>query len=200
MSPGAEFKAALLAEVTRLRFFALSFTGLPDRADDLVQETLVKAWAAAERFESGTSIRAWLFTIMRNIFYSEYRKSRREVQDTDGFQAARLVAHPEQEGHLDLEDLKVALQVLPADQREALLLVGASGISYDEAAAICGCAVGTIKSRVNRGRRKLMELMGIESADEIGKDYASALDSRRLDRADEIEGGGRAEISSPNGL
>ena len=96
MTPNSEFKAALLAEVGQLRFFALSFTGVPDRADDLVQETLIKAWAAADRFEPNSSIRAWLFTIMRNIFYSDYRKSRREVQDADGRQAARLVAHPEQ--------------------------------------------------------------------------------------------------------
>jgi RNA polymerase sigma-70 factor (ECF subfamily) len=174
MTPNSEFKSALLAEVAQLRFFALSFTGLPDRADDLVQETLIKAWAAADRFEPNSSIRAWLFTIMRNIFYSDYRKLRREVQDTDGFQASRLVSHPEQEGHLDLEDLKVALKSLTDDQREALLLVAASGVSYDEAATICGCAVGTIKSRVNRARQKLMELMGIESADEIGSDYLNA--------------------------
>jgi RNA polymerase sigma-70 factor, ECF subfamily len=181
MTPNSEFKAALLAEVAQLRFFALSFTGLPDRADDLVQETLIKAWAAADRFEPNSSIRAWLFTIMRNIFYSDFRKLRREVQDTDGFQAARLVSHPEQEGHLDLEDLKVALKALTADQREALLLVAASGVSYDEAAAICGCAVGTIKSRVNRARQKLMELMGIESADEIGSDYLNASEPEASD-------------------
>ena len=96
-APTAQFKAALLAEVGQLRFFALSFTGRPDRADDLVQETLIKAWAAADRFGPDTSIRAWLFTIMRNVVYSDYRKSRREVRDADGFQAARLVAHPEQE-------------------------------------------------------------------------------------------------------
>jgi RNA polymerase sigma-70 factor (ECF subfamily) len=173
-APTAKFKAALLAEVGQLRFFALSFTGRPDRADDLVQETLIKAWAAADRFGPDTSIRAWLFTIMRNIVYSNYRKSRREVQDADGFQAARLVAHPEQEGHLDLEDLKKAIEQLTADQREALLLVGASGVSYDEAAAVCGCAVGTIKSRVNRARQRLMELMGIESPSQIGDDYMSA--------------------------
>ncbi len=171
MTPAPEFKAALLGEITHLRFFALSLTGAPDRADDLVQETLIKAWAAAERFQPGTSIRAWLFTIMRNAFNSDYRKSRREVQDTDGDEASRLLVNPEQSGHLDLEDLKIALRALTPEQREAILLVGASGVSYEEAAAICGCAVGTIKSRVNRARQKLMELMGIDSADEFGNEF-----------------------------
>jgi len=179
MTPSSEFKAALLAEVAQLRFFALSLTNAPDRADDLVQETLIKAWAAAHRFAPGTSIRAWLFTIMRNTFYSDYRKARREVQDTDGEQAAKLMTQPEQGGRLDLEDLKTALAALSEEQRVAILLVGASGVSYEEAAAICDCAVGTIKSRVNRARQKLMELMGIEAPDEIGGDFRLGSDPVR---------------------
>lgn len=179
MSPSAEFKSALLAEVQQLRFFALSLANAPDRADDLVQETLIKAWAAAERFQPGTSIRAWLFTIMRNTFYSEYRRTRREVQDSDGEAAARLTSHPEQGGRLDLEDLKMALLQLTDDQREAILLVGASGVSYEEAAAICDCAIGTIKSRVNRARRKLMELMGIDAPEDIGGEFLAASDPVR---------------------
>jgi len=179
MTPTAEFKTALLAEVAHLRFFALSLTNMPDRADDLVQETLIKAWAGADRFQSGTSIRAWLFTIMRNTFYSDYRKARREVQDTDGELAAKLTSHPEQSGRLELEDLKVALAQLSEDQREAILLVGASGVSYEEAAAICNCAIGTIKSRVNRARQKLMELMGIDAPEEIGGEFLSASDPVR---------------------
>jgi RNA polymerase sigma-70 factor (ECF subfamily) len=183
MTPTAEFKSALLAEVAQLRFFALSLTNAPDRADDLVQETLIKAWAAADRFQPGTSIRAWLFTIMRNTFYSDYRKARREVQDTDGEEAAKLTSHPEQGGKLDLEDLKAALMHLSDDQREAILLVGASGVSYEEAAAICHCAVGTIKSRVNRARQKLMELMGIDAPEEIGGEFLSAADPVRASAA-----------------
>ncbi|HUO53417.1 MAG TPA: sigma-70 family RNA polymerase sigma factor [Rhodoblastus sp.] len=174
-TPSADFKSALLGEISQLRFFALSLTNAPDRADDLVQETLIKAWAAAERFEPGTSLRAWLFTIMRNSFYSNYRKLRREVQDSDGESAARLMANPEQSGHLDLEDLKAALATLPADQREAILLVGASGVSYEEAAEICGCAIGTIKSRVNRARQKLMARLSVESLEEFGGEYLSAI-------------------------
>jgi RNA polymerase sigma-70 factor (ECF subfamily) len=177
MSPKPDFKSALLAEISQLRFFALSLTNSRDRADDLVQETLIKAWSAADRFKLGTSLRAWLFTIMRNTFYSDYRKLRREVQDSDGVSAARLIVNPEQNGRLDLQDLKAALATLPADQREAILLVGAAGVSYDEAAEICGCAIGTIKSRVNRARQRLMARLEVESIDEFGGEFLSVLRS-----------------------
>lgn len=166
-------KTALLAELPSLRAFAVSLTGSPDRADDLVQETVMKAWSAHASFTEGTSLRAWLFTIMRNTFFSQYRKARREVQDTDGEAAARLVSTPAQQGHLDLADFRIALEELVPDQREALILVGASGFSYEEAAEICGCAVGTIKSRVNRARQRLMQLMSIDGVDEIGADVTS---------------------------
>ena len=170
-NPDPGFKTALLAEIPQLRFFALSLSGHHDRADDLVQETLIKAWAAQQRFTPGSSLRAWLFTIMRNTFYSDYRKSRREVQDRDGDSASRLYANPEQNGHLDLDDLKIALAKLPEDQRVAILLVGASGVSYEEAAQICGCALGTIKSRVNRARQKLMTYLAIDSIAEFGGEF-----------------------------
>jgi RNA polymerase sigma-70 factor (ECF subfamily) len=167
MSSCAEFKTALLAEIPHLRFFALSLTRMPDRADDLVQDTLIKAWAAADRFVLGTSMRAWLFTILRNTFYSGYRKRRREVQDTDGVEAGKLVSLPTQGASMDLEDLKFALDKLTPDQREAIMLVGASGFSYEEAAEICGCAIGTVKSRVHRARQNLIAIMGIEPMDEL---------------------------------
>jgi len=166
-------KTALLAELPSLRAFAVSLTGSPDRADDLVQETVMKAWSAHASFAEGTSLRAWLFTIMRNTYFSQYRKARREVQDTDGEAAARLVSTPAQHGHLDLADFRAALEELVPDQREALILVGASGFSYEEAAEICGCAVGTVKSRVNRARQRLMQLMSIDGVDEIGGDFPS---------------------------
>jgi RNA polymerase sigma-70 factor (ECF subfamily) len=164
-------KTALLAELPSLRAFAVSLSGSPDRADDLVQETVMKAWAAHASFAEGTSLRAWLFTIMRNTYFSQYRKARREVQDVDGEAAARLVSTPAQQGHLDLADFRTALDKLVPDQREALILVGASGFSYEEAAEICGCAVGTIKSRVNRARQRLMQLMAIEGLDDIGAEF-----------------------------
>jgi RNA polymerase sigma-70 factor (ECF subfamily) len=165
-------KDLLLAEIPSLRAFALSLSGNSDRADDLVQDTLMKAWANAASFMEGTNIRAWLFTIMRNTFFSQYRKSRREVQDVDGEAAARLVAMPDQLAHLDFADFKTYLDRLPPDQREALVLIGASGFSYEEAAEICGCAVGTIKSRVNRARRRLIELLALTSGDEFGSNPA----------------------------
>src|SRR5215212_11247265 len=141
---------ALLAAVPSLRAFAISLIGDAHRADDLVQDTIMRAWANLDRFERGTNLNAWLFTILRNLFHSEYRKRRREVEDPEGAYAGRLKVQPEQGSRLDFEDFRAALDRLPHDQREALLLVGASGFSYEEAATICGCAVGTIKSRVNR--------------------------------------------------
>jgi len=164
-------KTALLAELPSLRAFAISLTGSHDRADDLVQETVMKAWAAHASFTEGTSLRAWLFTIMRNTFFSQHRKTRREVQDVDGEAAARLVSVPTQHGHVDLADFRSALEHLAPDQREALILIGASGFSYEEAAEICGCAVGTMKSRVNRARQKLMQLLSIDGLDDIGSGF-----------------------------
>lgn len=170
MTPPAQTSAkdALLRELPSLRAFAVSLTGSPDRADDLVQETLLKAWGAYASFTEGTSLRAWLFTIMRNTFFSQYRKNRREVQDVEGAAAARLVSAPAQHAHLDLADFRSALDLLAPDQREALILIGASGFSYEEAATICGCAVGTIKSRVNRARQRLMQVLAMEGLDDLG--------------------------------
>lgn len=163
-------KDELLAAIPALRAFAMSLSGKPDRADDLVQETVMKAWANLSSYTVGTNLRAWLFAILRNIFYSQYRKRKREVEDADGHMAARLASPPEQLGHMDFEDFRRALQQLPPDQREALILIGASGLSYDEAAEVCGCAVGTIKSRVNRARRRLAELLGLAAADDFMPD------------------------------
>ncbi|HYS49545.1 MAG TPA: sigma-70 family RNA polymerase sigma factor [Xanthobacteraceae bacterium] len=164
---------AVLAAVPSLRAFAISLSGNVDRADDLVQETLLRALANIDSFEPGTNMSAWLFTILRNLFRSEYRKRRREVEDSDGSYAEGLKSHPEQEGRVEFQEFREALAKLPADQREALILVGASGFSYEEAADICGCAVGTIKSRVNRARTRLAELMSIDSVDDFGPDRAT---------------------------
>lgn len=184
----AQMKADLIAVIPNLRAFAVSLCGNPDRADDLVQETLVKAWSNLGSFVEGTNLPAWLFTILRNIYYSEYRKRRREVADSDGAIAAKLATAPAQNGHMDLLDFRAALQQLPTDQREALILIGASGLSYEEAAQICGCAVGTMKSRVNRARNRLSELLSIHSSSEIGQqeDWSSvesALLSQRYSQA-----------------
>lgn len=164
MAPAA-FKSELIELLPSLRAFARSLARNPAQADDLVQDTLVKALANVERFEPGTNLRAWLFTILRNHYYSQLRKAKREVEDVEGRFAARLSSRPEQDGSVDLEDFKVAFARLAPDHREVLTLVGASGCSYEEAAQICGCAVGTIKSRVNRARKKLTELLGLDEAD-----------------------------------
>ena len=166
-------KEAKLAAVPSLRAFAISLSGNIDRADDLVQETLLRALANINSFEPGTNMPAWLFTILRNLFRSEYRKRRREVEDTDGSYAESLKSQPEQHSRVEFDEFRAALAKLPPDQREALILVGASGFSYEEAAAICDCAVGTIKSRVNRARTRLSDLLSIEGTDDFGPDHAT---------------------------
>ena len=163
---GASLRDALVATIPNLRAFAISLTGDHHRANDLVQDTLLKAWANRDKFEVGTNLKAWLFTILRNTYFSDIRKRRRESQDVDGQAAAQLVSLPEQNGHVDLSDFRKALTFLSPDQREALLLVGAEGYSYEEAATISGCAVGTVKSRVNRARAHLAELMAAGPAGE----------------------------------
>lgn len=161
---------AMLAAVPSLRAFAISLCGNVDRADDLVQEALLRAWASRSSFAPGTNMSAWLFTILRNLFRSEYRKRRREVEDPDGSHAESLTSLPDQSSHLEVEEFRRALNLLPHEQRESLILVGASGFSYEEAAQICGCAVGTIKSRVNRARTRLAEILSIEDASDFGPD------------------------------
>jgi RNA polymerase sigma-70 factor, ECF subfamily len=164
--PPTSFKNELVAEISNLRAFAISLSGSVSLADDLVQETLLRAWSKSDKFQPGTSLRAWLFTILRNIYYSNYRKRSREVQDSDGAYARRLIVSGDQESHLDLEDFRKALARLPTEQREVLILVGANGLSYEEAATICEVEIGTIKSRLSRARSKLVELLELEEASE----------------------------------
>ncbi|WCT77728.1 sigma-70 family RNA polymerase sigma factor [Novosphingobium humi] len=154
-----DFKRELTQVTAHLRAFARGLCGRPDLADDLVQDTLLRAWAARDRFVPGTSIRAWTFTILRNAWFTEMRRNRFRA-DYDETVADRILTSPAgQEAPLHLADLSRALMELPAERREALLLVGAGGFSYEEAAAICGCAVGTIKSRVGRGRAQLTAMI-----------------------------------------
>jgi RNA polymerase sigma-70 factor, ECF subfamily len=175
-SASPEFRDGLLKALPNLRAFAISLTRDGDRSDDLVQDTILRAWNKRETFTPGTNLSAWLFTILRNAFYSEHRKRVREVEDPGGDQAARLTTAPDQVSKLELRDLQEALQRLRPDQREALLLVAAEGMSYEDAAAVCGVAVGTIKSRVNRARTQLAALLG-HSGEEFAADpvLASAL-------------------------
>ena len=175
-----DFKDGLIREIPNLRAFAASLSGSMQLADDLVQDTLLKAWGNSDKFEPGTSLRAWLFTILRNTYYSLYRKRGREVQDSEGTYAERMATHGNQESHLDLADFRKALAKLPEEQREVLIMVGATGLSYEEAADICGVAIGTIKSRVNRARTKLAELLSIGSIDDLGPGRTNAAAMQRV--------------------
>jgi RNA polymerase sigma-70 factor (ECF subfamily) len=154
-----EFRQQLGLVIPHLRAFGRSLSGNRDTADDLVQETLLKAWAARKRFQAGTNMRAWTFIILRNLYLSQMRRARFKGE-WDDLAADRLLAAPaSQDRHVELADMQRALMHLPQPQREALILVGAGGFAYEEAAEICGVAVGTIKSRVARGRVALEALL-----------------------------------------
>ena len=173
MSADKGVREVMLAAVPSLRAFAISLCGNVDRADDLVQEALLRALSNISSFQPGTNMSAWLFTILRNLFRSEYRKRRREVEDVDDYYAGQLTSLPEQNSRVETNEFRAALNQLPPEQCEALILVGASGFSYEEAAQICGCAVGTIKSRVNRARSRLAEILSIRDASDFGADRAT---------------------------
>ncbi|AMG73554.1 sigma-70 family RNA polymerase sigma factor [Sphingopyxis granuli] len=154
-----EFKTLLAGVIPHLRAYGRSLSGNPDLADDLTQDTMVKAWASRDRFERGTSIKAWTFVILRNTFLSQMRRNKFRG-DYDELAVERTLSTPaSQEEASEMADLQRALMELPQDQREALILVGAGGLSYEEAASICDCALGTMKSRVSRARGALEEIM-----------------------------------------
>ncbi|SFR39651.1 RNA polymerase sigma factor [Litoreibacter janthinus] len=157
----------LVEHLPALRAFAMSLTRNSSTADDMVQDTIVKAWTNIEKFQAGTNMRAWLFTILRNTFYSSRRKLNREVSDGEGIFTETLAVKPSHDGALQMTDFKAAFAKLNDEQREALILVGASGFSYEEAAETCGVAVGTIKSRVNRGRAQLAILLKLDDNDAL---------------------------------
>jgi RNA polymerase sigma-70 factor (ECF subfamily) len=166
----APMPEALVSAIPNLRALAIALCRDASRADDLVQETLVKAWNNRDLYKEGTNLRAWLFTILRNTYFSEHRRLRYQASYREQVDTTKSWQHPEQEGHLDLQDFLEALAGLPPDQREALLLVGAEGFSYEEAAEISGCAVGTIKSRVNRARKRLSDTLQIAGSGEFSGD------------------------------
>ncbi|MPR10225.1 sigma-70 family RNA polymerase sigma factor [Microvirga tunisiensis] len=169
------FVDEVLASVTSLRAFAISLTRDAEKAEDLVQETVLRAISKQEQFVAGTNLQAWLFTILRNQFCSEHRKSLREVEDGDGSYAATMIALPDQDDRIMIHDLEAALQKLPEGQREAIMLVGVEGLSYEEAAQVLGCAVGTVKSRVNRARSCLAELMRLAGEDGFARSHIAEL-------------------------
>jgi len=165
-----EVREAMLVALPSLRAFARSLAHSPDQADDLVQDTIVRALAKIETFQPGTNMGAWLFTILRNLFYSHHRRAKHEVADSDGSYAGQLRTAPDQGARCDVQDLRKALAKLSPENREALILIGAEGLTYGEAAQVCGVTIGTIKSRVHRGRVHLAELLAITDADELGPD------------------------------
>ncbi len=163
-------RSLMLEAIPHLRAFAISLTGDLVRSDDLVQEALLKGLTSLDRFEAGTNMRAWLFTILRNLFLSERKRRRREVEDVDGAFSGRVPVLPEQGARLDMQDLQAALAKLTPEHREALLLIAAQGLSYEETAQICGTNIGTIKSRVNRARTRLSELLSLNAEEDLGPD------------------------------
>lgn len=154
------FKRELAAMLPHLRAFGRSLTGSADLADDLVQETMLKAWKARNSYIPGpSSMKSWAFVILRNCFLSQMRR-KKFTADYDELAAERLLVAPDdQDDSLHLGDVQRGLMQLPVDQREALVLIGAGGLSYEEGAAICGCAVGTMKSRVSRARAALHAIL-----------------------------------------
>ncbi|MFN3815768.1 sigma-70 family RNA polymerase sigma factor [Brevundimonas sp.] len=153
------FKTQLVALIPHLRAFARTLAGDPTAADDLAQDAMMKAWDARASYQMGTNMKAWTFMILRNQFYSEKRRSWRQSQLDQEAAERTLVAVDDPEAPVALDELRLALASLPEEQREALVLVGAGGFAYEEAAEICNCAVGTVKSRVSRARRALQQTL-----------------------------------------
>jgi RNA polymerase sigma-70 factor (ECF subfamily) len=184
---GAEeaFKQELVALIPHLRAFARTLAGDPASADDLAQEAMIKAWDARASYQMGTNMKAWTFMILRNQFYSEKRRSWRQTQLDQEAAERTLMATDNPEAPVALDELRLGLSMLPAEQREALILVGAGGFAYEEAAEICGCAVGTVKSRVSRARRSLQAILEAGDYRRDGKSASDAM-SAILAEADRL--------------
>ena len=175
------FKRELVKLIPHLRAFARTLAGEPASADDLAQDAMMKAWDARASFQMGTNMKAWTFMILRNQFYSEKRRSWRQTQLDQEAAERTLVAVDDPEAPVALDELRLSLAQLPPEQREALILVGAGGFAYEEAADICGCAVGTVKSRVSRARRALHAILEDGSYE---RDGGAAGDAMRTILAD----------------
>jgi RNA polymerase sigma-70 factor (ECF subfamily) len=182
------FRRELVGLIPHLRAFARTLSGDPTAADDLAQDAMMKAWDARASFEMGTNMKAWTFMILRNQFYSEKRRSWRQSQLDQEAAERTLVAVDNPEAPVALDELRLGLAMLPIEQREALILVGAGGFAYEEAAEICDCAVGTVKSRVSRARRALQGILENGSYHRDGSSAGEAMnailaDAERLSQA-----------------
>ena len=184
------FKRDLVALIPHLRAFARTLCGDAAAADDLAQDAVMKAWDARSSFQMGTNMKAWTFMILRNQFYSEKRRSWRQSQLDQEAAERTLVAIDDPASPIALDEMRLALGMLPTEQREALILVGAGGFAYEEAADICGCAVGTVKSRVSRARRALHGILEDGAYDRDGTPAGEAMRSILAD-ADRLSGGPR---------
>jgi RNA polymerase sigma-70 factor (ECF subfamily) len=175
------FKRELVALIPHLRAFARTLAGDPASADDLAQDAMMKAWDARASYQMGTNMKAWTFMILRNQFYSERRRSWRQTQLDQEAAERTLVATDDPSSPLALDEMRLGLAMLPPEQREALILVGAGGFAYEEAAEICRCAVGTVKSRVSRARRALQAILDDGSYDRDGRSAGDAMKSIMAD-------------------
>src|SRR4051812_40823009 len=172
-----EFRRELVGLIPHLRAFARTLCGDPAAADDLAQDAMLKAWDARASFQLGTNMKAWTFMILRNQFYSEKRRSWRQTQLDQESAERTLIAADDPESPVALDELRLSIGMLPAEQREALSRVGAGGFAYEEAAAICGCAVGTVKSRVSRARKALQGILEAGAYDRDGQPAGEAMRS-----------------------
>ncbi len=171
------FKTDLVALIPHLRAFARTLTGNAAAADDLAQDAMMKAWDARASFQMGTNMKAWTFMILRNQFYSDKRRSWRSTQLDQEAAERTLVAIDDPSSPIALDELRLSIAKLPPEQREALILVGAGGFAYEEAADICNCAVGTVKSRVSRARKALQDILADGSYDRDGRPAGEAMRS-----------------------
>jgi RNA polymerase sigma-70 factor (ECF subfamily) len=171
----AQFKRELITLIPHLRAFARTLAGDPAGADDLAQDAMMKAWDARASYQMGTNMKAWTFMILRNQFYSEKRRSWRQTQLDQEAAERTLIAADDPESPVALDELRLSISMLPAEQREALILVGAGGFAYEEAAEICGCAVGTVKSRVSRARKALQAILEQGAYDRDGAPAGEAM-------------------------
>ena len=169
------FRRELVSLIPHLRAFARTLAGDPAGADDLAQDAMMKAWDARASFQMGTNMKAWTFMILRNQFYSEKRRAWRQTQLDQEAAERTLIAVDDPEAPVALDELRLGLAKLPPEQREALVLVGAGGFAYEEAAEICGCAVGTVKSRVSRARRALQAILEEGAYDRDGGSAGDAM-------------------------
>lgn len=183
------FKAELAAMLPHLRAFGRSLCGNSDLADDLVQDTMLKAWRARHQYVPGpASMKSWAFVILRNCFLSQMRRKKFTAEYDEDLAERTLVAPDRQGDSLDLADLQRGLLQLPVEQREALILIGAGGLSYEEAADICNCAVGTMKSRVSRARAALAEILASGRLEQARDNAISASDAFQslMDEVDDL--------------